>query len=66
MQGLHCPDPALAARISRQAWLDGLIVERSGPDDEVVKIMPPLTISDDELHRGMDLLAGAVRQALAS
>jgi diaminobutyrate-2-oxoglutarate transaminase len=65
MQGMHCPDPDLAARISRLAWRDGLIVERSGPDDEVVKIMPPLTISRDELDRGLDILGGAVRAALA-
>ncbi len=65
MQGLHCPDPALAARISKQAWQDGLIAERSGPDDEVVKVMPPLTISDDELGRGLDILGGAVGKALA-
>jgi diaminobutyrate-2-oxoglutarate transaminase len=65
MQGLHCPDPALAARISALAWGDGLIIERSGPEDEVVKVMPPLTISDDELGRGLDILAGAVAKALA-
>lgn len=66
MQGLHCADPALAARIARRAWADGLVIERSGPEDEVLKVMPPLTIADDELARGLDILSGAARDELAS
>lgn len=66
MQGLHCADPRVAARISHAAWTDGLIAERSGPADEVVKVMPPLNISETELTRGLDILSGAVRKALAS
>ncbi len=66
MQGLLCPDAALAARISTAAWTRGLIAERSGPDDEVVKLMPPLTIADDELHRGLQILQAAVLDALAA
>ncbi len=64
MQGLHCPDPALAARITTAAWTRGLIAERSGPDDEVVKLMPPLTITDVELRRGLAILHAAVLDAL--
>jgi diaminobutyrate-2-oxoglutarate transaminase len=64
MQGLHCPDPALAARITTAAWTRGLIAERSGPDDEVVKLMPPLTITDVELRRGLTILHAAVLDAL--
>jgi diaminobutyrate-2-oxoglutarate transaminase len=64
MQGLYCPDPALAARITTAAWTRGLIAERSGPDDEVVKLMPPLTITDVELQRGLAILHTAVFDAL--
>lgn len=63
-QGLHCQDPRLAARISARAWDAGLIAERAGPDDEVVKVMPPLTISAAELERGLSVLDQAVSQAL--
>jgi diaminobutyrate-2-oxoglutarate transaminase len=63
-QGLHCRDPQLAARISARAFDDGLIVERAGPDDEVVKLMPPLNISDAELDQGLSILEGAVAQSL--
>lgn len=32
----------------------------SGSADEVVKILPPMTIPDDELDRGIAILAAAV------
>jgi diaminobutyrate-2-oxoglutarate transaminase len=64
-QGLHCQDPQLAARISAHAFDDGLIIERAGPEDEVVKVMPPLTISDGELAHGLAILERAVARALS-
>ncbi len=63
MQGLRCEDPALAARIGRAAWDRGLVIERSGREDEVVKLMPPLVIRDDELGRGLEILAEALHAA---
>jgi 4-aminobutyrate aminotransferase-like enzyme len=33
--------------------------------DQVVKLMPPLTISDDELGQGLDLLTEAVQRMVA-
>lgn len=66
MQGLHCPDPAMAARITQTAWANGLMAERSGPHDEVVKLMPPLTISDTELQQGLTILQAAVLNVLTA
>lgn len=63
MQGLRC-DPALAAAISRAAFDRGLIIERCGPADEVVKAMPPLTIGIDDLRRGLGILDEAVAASL--
>lgn len=64
LQGFACQDPALAKRISRAAFERGLIVECAGGRDEVVKTMPPLTISSAELQRGCDLLTEAVDAAV--
>ena len=62
----------LAPLIHRYFWglaeagtLRGLLVETSGSSDEVVKIMPPLTITDEQLQRGIALLDEAVRAATA-
>ena len=60
-RGLAFTDPDLAPRVAAAAFEGGLLVETAGPLDEVVKLLPPLTISDDELEQGLELLAKAVR-----
>ena len=66
MQGMWCAQPSIAEAVSRIAFGKGLIVERSGPYDEVVKCLCPLTIEDGELARGLDLLEESVTEALGS
>lgn len=36
-------------------------METSGPSDEVMKIMPPLTITEAELDEGLAVVGEAVR-----
>ena len=44
----------------------GLIVERVGRDNSVIKIMPPLVIEDDLLIRGLSILKNAIKEILQS
>ena len=60
MRGLVCKDPASAAAISAKAFENGLIVELSGPFDEVIKLLMPLTIESDELDAGLNILQQAL------
>jgi diaminobutyrate-2-oxoglutarate transaminase len=60
MRGLRFADPARAGSVAARAFRLGLIIERCGPHDEVVKCMSPLTISFDELAEGLDMLEQAV------
>jgi len=46
--GLGFDDPLAASHVCREAFENGLLVETSGPDGDVVKLMPPLTISVDD------------------
>jgi diaminobutyrate-2-oxoglutarate transaminase len=62
--GLSCGVPGLAGRISAAAFRRGLLVETSGPEGHVVKIMPPLTIDEQGLERGLNLLEESVRECL--
>ncbi|MER5770029.1 diaminobutyrate--2-oxoglutarate transaminase [Streptomyces sp. NPDC001985] len=62
--GLECADKPLAARVARRAFALGLLVETSGTLGEVVKLLPPLTASADELDEGLSILARAVRESL--
>jgi diaminobutyrate-2-oxoglutarate transaminase len=60
VHGLDFGDGELAGRVSAEAFSRGLLVERAGPQDEVVKLLPALTASDDELAQGLALLTEAV------
>ena len=59
LQGLHTPVPGLAEHIAAAAFERGLLVETSGADSDVVKLMPPLTIDDTDLAQGLQILSAA-------
>lgn len=61
MRGLDVGSGARAARICKTAWHDGLIIETSGPDDEVVKVLAPLTTPIPVLEEGLAILDAAIR-----
>jgi len=61
IQGLAFEDARIASAISRAAFERGLVIETAGADDEVVKLLPPLTISHGELKRGLEILADATQ-----
>ncbi|MFL6121259.1 diaminobutyrate--2-oxoglutarate transaminase [Actinophytocola sp.] len=46
--------------VQKQCFDGGLIVELSGRQDEVVKVMPPLTIDPARMRRGLDILDTAL------
>ena len=64
IQGLASLEPGLAGQVVAAAYKRGLLVETSGPDDEVVKLLPPLTIERGTLDQGLDVLAAAVDAAV--
>ena len=62
--GIDVHDEGLAKRISKKAFEKGLIVERAGRKNEVVKIMPPLVIEDDILQKGLEILKNVVEEEI--
>lgn len=59
--GLALPGEGLATKAARAAFDRGVLVETSGPDQDVLKLMPPLTVSvEDELNPGLEVLAEAM------
>lgn len=64
-RGLGFEEPERAGAVSKAAFERGLILETSGPDSEVVKIMPPLTLTDDELEQGLQIMSDSVHAAMA-
>jgi diaminobutyrate-2-oxoglutarate transaminase len=64
MQGLDVGSGALASAVTRIAFERGILIETSGPHDEVVKVLAPLTIEDETLETGLDILERAVALAV--
>ena len=60
MQGIAFPDGETAGKVTEEAFTHRLLVETSGSDDEVVKVLCPLTISESELTRGLDILEESI------
>jgi diaminobutyrate-2-oxoglutarate transaminase len=63
-QGLAASE-GFAKKVTAKAFELGLLVETSGPEDEVVKLLPPLTIEDELLEEGLQLLTKAVVEVLS-
>ncbi|WP_119696339.1 diaminobutyrate--2-oxoglutarate transaminase [Microbacterium halotolerans] len=64
-RGLQFGEAEKAGEVARECFERGLLVETSGPVDEVVKLLPPLTVTDDELTRGLGIIADSVAAVLA-
>ncbi|MGW4843321.1 diaminobutyrate--2-oxoglutarate transaminase [Nocardia brasiliensis] len=60
VHGVVFDDPSQASKVCQIAFEHGLLVETSGSTDEVVKLLPALTITDQELDHGLSILTGAV------
>lgn len=65
VQGLVFATPEKAGEACAVAYRNGLLAETSGPQDQVVKLLPPLTITDGELEQGLDLLESATAEVLS-
>jgi 4-aminobutyrate aminotransferase len=55
-EDLRAPRPELAEAMRRRALDEGVLVICSGPEGNVIRILPPLVITDAELDRGLEVL----------
>lgn len=53
-------DAGMAPEVCNEAFARGLLMETSGPEGEVVKLLPPLTTTEAELGRGLEIIAESV------
>ncbi len=66
MRGLSCKNGDIASKIVRRAFANGLVIETSGAESQVVKCLCPLIISDEDLLNGLDILEECTRKVLDS
>jgi diaminobutyrate-2-oxoglutarate transaminase len=64
MQGVDVGCGDLADKICARAFEQGLIIETSGSEDQVVKILAPLTTTDSMLQRGLSILINAAQDVI--
>ncbi|MCA0942246.1 diaminobutyrate--2-oxoglutarate transaminase [Salipiger pacificus] len=64
MRGVDVGSGELAGAICAEAFERGLIIETSGADDEVVKVLAPLTTSEETFRKGFGILRESVATSL--
>ncbi|EAR60185.1 diaminobutyrate--2-oxoglutarate transaminase [Neptuniibacter caesariensis] len=60
-QGINCVSGELASKITKKCFQNGLIIETSGADDQVVKFLCPLVIKQENLAKGIDIVEQAIK-----
>ena len=64
LRGIDCHDGAFSKKVTTECFNNNLIMERAGNNDEVLKLMPPLIITEDEMFRGLEILKNAIKKSL--
>jgi diaminobutyrate-2-oxoglutarate transaminase len=64
MRGIEATHADITGPITKRAFEHGLIIETSGPNDEVIKCLMPLTTSEEDLKKGAALLAKSVDEIM--
>jgi diaminobutyrate-2-oxoglutarate transaminase len=66
IQALDCKVGELANEITSAAFEKGLILETSGSMSQVVKCLIPLTITDEQINKGLSILEESVIEVLGT
>jgi 4-aminobutyrate aminotransferase len=56
----NTPDPNAFGAISQHAFDAGMFILNCGPSDNVIRFIPPLNVSMEDLDRGIDILIDAI------
>jgi len=62
--GLELPEKNFASEVSTKCFEKGLIIELAGALDQIVKFLPPLTIKEEVLKEGLDIIDESIGEIL--
>lgn len=62
MTGLKFRSQDVVGRVHDIAFENGLLIESSGPNRDVIKVLPPIIITHNELDRGIRILDHALQE----
>lgn len=63
IHGIEFYRPHFAQLVSQQCFQDGLIAETCGSEDQVLKILPSLTVTNQVLLEGLDRIEAAIAKS---
>ncbi|MBN2741143.1 MAG: diaminobutyrate--2-oxoglutarate transaminase, partial [Rhodobacteraceae bacterium] len=66
MQGVDVGTGELASEICGLCFEKGLVIETSGNEDQVIKVLAPLTTPMETLRTGLAILREATSEVMAS
>ncbi|MGB3836474.1 diaminobutyrate--2-oxoglutarate transaminase [Castellaniella sp.] len=67
IQGLVTPvGDDIANKIAHRAFEEGVVIETSGAHDEVLKVLPALTIPYEQLEQGLEVIERCANDVLSS
>lgn len=58
--GIVIPEQGICGKVLREAFKQGVIIELAGPNGEVLKFLPPLTIDVETLKRGVQIIEKSI------
>ena len=60
--GIEFVDGEVARNISKMMFEEGVIVETCGDNGQVIKLLPPLTISNENLRSGLQKFKATINK----
>jgi diaminobutyrate-2-oxoglutarate transaminase len=60
MAGLRFAYPGQAEAVARETFKRDVLIETAGQNDDVLKLMPPLTVPHDVLREGLERISAAI------
>jgi 4-aminobutyrate aminotransferase len=61
--GSTTPSPPAAVRVLEETRQRGLLVGKGGLHNNVIRLAPPMTLTEDELAEALEILAAAIAAA---
>ena len=62
--GFEISSPQISQQVAREAFNRGLIIELCGAKDNVLKFIPALTIEEEVLQEGLEVIDQSIKSVL--
>ncbi len=63
--GMEFPQQNMASEVAAKAFENGVVIETSGAESQVVKFLPPLTIEEETLREGLKIIEQSVAELIS-